>query len=381
MRAGRQDACEGAPRRPTREESGILVITVIEEAAFVVRRLTVRKEVRLRFVHSRDMFEQPVAVRRQKATVMREPSPGSTSFSPPHPAAGRQHSMTRTITALFDTHDAADRAARDLATRVGGVRGRIHDTTTAGELSSLGIPGEDLEVLREKVRRGGAVLHAEVPDDRFAAAAEVMEHAGAVDFDEQEATWRREGWTGATTAVPAAGARTGAATGTTTGTTTGATTGTTTGATTGATVGATGLRPGGEEVIPVIEEHLRVGKREVGHGRVRIRSYVVETPVQEQVTLHEERVQVERRPVDRPVGASDDVFRDKTIEATETSEEAVVAKEARVKEEVVVRKTEEERTQTVSDKVRQTKVEVDDERGRTGTTGPGTTPSRSADKG
>jgi len=130
----------------------------------------------------------------------------------------------------------------------------------------------------------------------------------------------------------------------------------------------------------VVEERLRVGKRETGHGRVRIRSYVVETPVQEQVTLHEEHVQVERRPVDRPVGASDDVFRDKTIEATETSEEAVVAKEARVKEEVVVRKTAEERTQTVSDKVRQTKVEVDDERGRTGTTGPGTTSPRGKDK-
>jgi hypothetical protein len=42
---------------------------------------------------------------------------------------------------------------------------------------------------------------------------------------------------------------------------------------------------------------------------VRVRSYVVETPVEEQVTLQQERVHVERRPVDRPVGPGDDVFR------------------------------------------------------------------------
>ena len=90
--------------------------------------------------------------------------------------------------------------------------------------------------------------------------------------------------------------------------------------------------------------------------------------MQEQVALREERVNVERRPVDRPVAAGDDAFRERTIEATETAEEAVVAKEARVTEEVVVRKQSEERTQTVSDTVRRTEVEVEDERGRTGTT-------------
>ena len=45
----------------------------------------------------------------------------------------------------------------------------------------------------------------------------------------------------------------------------------------------------------------------------------------------------------------------------------MVSKEARVTEEVVVRKQAEERTETVSDTVRRTEVEVEDERGRTGT--------------
>ena len=127
-----------------------------------------------------------------------------------------------------------------------------------------------------------------------------------------------------------------------------------------------------EASIPIVEERLRVGKREVEHGRVRIRSYVVETPVQEQVRLREEHVEVERRAVDRPVADADRLFQERTIEAAESAEEAVVAKEARVVEELVVRKEAEERVQTVQDKVRRTEVEVEDERraaGAASTTG------------
>ena len=101
---------------------------------------------------------------------------------------------------------------------------------------------------------------------------------------------------------------------------------------------------------------------------MRVRSYVVETPVQEQVALRQEHVDVERRTVNRPVTEADEaLFRERTIEATETSEEAVVAKEARVKEELVVRKDAEERVQTVQDTVRRTEVEVEDDRRAAGT--------------
>jgi uncharacterized protein (TIGR02271 family) len=115
----------------------------------------------------------------------------------------------------------------------------------------------------------------------------------------------------------------------------------------------------GTEAIPVVEETLRVGKREVSGGRVRVRSYVVETPIEEQVTLRSEHVDVERRAVDRPVTDADRLFQDRTIEATETSEEAVIAKEARVTDEVVIRKEADQRTETVRDTVRRTEVEVD----------------------
>jgi stress response protein YsnF len=52
-----------------------------------------------------------------------------------------------------------------------------------------------------------------------------------------------------------------------------------------------------EEHIPLVEEELRVGKREVNRGGARVRSYVREVPVHEQVSLREEHVDVERRPV------------------------------------------------------------------------------------
>jgi len=119
----------------------------------------------------------------------------------------------------------------------------------------------------------------------------------------------------------------------------------------------------------LVEERLRVGKRDVNHGRIRIRSYMVEIPVNEQVSLREEQVQIERRPVDRPASAADNLFQDRVIEAEERVEEAVISKEARVTEEISLRKTSEQRNQTVSDTVRHTEVEVQDDRGTVGGTG------------
>jgi uncharacterized protein (TIGR02271 family) len=87
-------------------------------------------------------------------------------------------------------------------------------------------------------------------------------------------------------------------------------------------------------------------------------------PVEETVRLREETVRVERRPVDRPATAADlKANADETIELTETAEEAVVSKRARVVEEVVVHKDVEEHTETVRDTVRRTDVDVDRDAG------------------
>jgi stress response protein YsnF len=72
------------------------------------------------------------------------------------------------------------------------------------------------------------------------------------------------------------------------------------------------------------EESLAVGKRAVSGGTTRVRRYVVETPVEEQVALQDEKVVVDRRPVTggQPVAT----FTDKIIEMTETHEEPVISK-------------------------------------------------------
>nr|MBA3322403.1 YsnF/AvaK domain-containing protein [Pyrinomonadaceae bacterium] len=116
----------------------------------------------------------------------------------------------------------------------------------------------------------------------------------------------------------------------------------------------------GEVALPVMEEQLQVGKREVQGGGVRVHSSVTEKPVEETVALREETVHVERRPADRAVSQADmAAMRDGTIEMTETSEEAVVSKQARVVGEVVVSKDVTERQETVRDTVRRTDVDVE----------------------
>ena len=115
----------------------------------------------------------------------------------------------------------------------------------------------------------------------------------------------------------------------------------------------------GEARIPVIEEELQVGKREVETGGVRVTSNVTEVPVEEQVRLREEHVTVDRHPVDRPATDADlRAAQGAVLEVTETAEEAVVAKQARVVEEVVVGKEASERTETIRDTVRHTDVDV-----------------------
>src|SRR5215213_7130749 len=219
----------------------------------------------------------------------------------------------------------------------------------AGALVDAGVDENDAHAYAEGSRRGGAMVTARASDVEVDRILDILDDEGTVDFDERETTWRSEGWTGASTT----------AAGTTT------------------TTGATGLMDRAsatsnraDEVIPVAEEELHVGKREVNRGRVRLHSRVIERPVQEQVNLREEHVEVERRPVSGTTQAGTiggDPFQERTIEVEERGEEAVVSKEARVVEEVVVRKDVEQRTETVSDTVRKTEVDVEDERNVRGT--------------
>ena len=112
--------------------------------------------------------------------------------------------------------------------------------------------------------------------------------------------------------------------------------------------------------IPVVQEELKVGKREVQRGGVRIFSHVVETPVDESVNLREEHVTVQRRAIDKLVDPADvPAFQETSIEVRENAEEAVVEKSARIVEEVVVGKEVTSREEHITDTVRRTEVEVE----------------------
>jgi uncharacterized protein (TIGR02271 family) len=118
-----------------------------------------------------------------------------------------------------------------------------------------------------------------------------------------------------------------------------------------------------DQTMQLAEETLAVGKRAINRGTTRIRRYVVETPVEERVTLRDETVAVERRPVTDSRPVTDANFTDKVVEMTETGEEAVVSKTARIKEEVVIRKDATERTETIQDTVRREDAEITKEAG------------------
>lgn len=115
-----------------------------------------------------------------------------------------------------------------------------------------------------------------------------------------------------------------------------------------------------DQSIKIIEENLNVGKKTVETGGARLRSRIVELPVEEQIRLREERIKVNRTAVNRLATEADfAAFKEGTVEMVETAEVPVVAKEARVVEEVSLGKEASERSETIRDTVRKTEVDVE----------------------
>jgi uncharacterized protein (TIGR02271 family) len=285
--------------------------------------------------------------------------------------------MAKTLVALYDTFTDAERVMQELIAD-GFARSDIHlaldpnkgralhsssvemDSAYEGAnlvdtLADLGVPYDEAHSYAEGVRRGGALEVVESSDERAERGMEILRRLHPVDIHERTAQWRQEGWTGydanAITSTPTAS-------------TASATRSSKEQARSTTRVADKGARTkrveGQEEIaIPVVEEDIAIGKREVERGHVRIYSRVKEQPVEESVRLREEKVTVERRPVDRPATDADFAAAEKeVIEMTETAEEPVVSKRARVVEEVVVHKEVTEHTETVRGTERHTDVDV-----------------------
>lgn len=328
------------------------------------------------------------------------------------------YASNRSLSALFDTRAEADRAVAALETA--GIADVVltgsdnegygsvdrsatrttHTDTDAdyrekGFFEQLGdffFPDEDRYTYAEGLDRGGFLVTVDnIPADKYERALDILDDEGAVDLDAREQEWRSEGWNNDVSATSAYGTPAAGYAATEAGYSTTASGYTDTDSTirddaalgNGRDDGLPGTmasraadRVGDalsgdrtydeadldrDGTIDIAEERLFISKRETDLGRVRVRSYVKETPVEETVNLRQERVSIERRPVDR--AATDADFHEQSIEAREYSEEAVVNKEARVVEEVNLRTDASSRDEVVRDTVRKTEVEVLDERG------------------
>ena len=263
-----------------------------------------------------------------------------------------------TIVAVFDTAPHAAAAVQDLVSAgvpADAITQHSSGTASGATGTSLGAParekgfwsslfgGEpeqeyDSAVYDRSLQSGSTIVSVKAPEQSLSQVMDILERHNPIDIDDRAATY-------GTTSSSAA---------------------TSTAAGTGAGLAATpafATKPsvmadkatGG--TIQLAEESLAIGKRAVNRGTTRVRRYVIETPVEEQVSLHSERVVVDRRPVTGQVAGTVD-FSDKVLEATETDEQAVVGKTSRVVEEVALRKEASDRTETVRDTVRRQDVEI-----------------------
>jgi uncharacterized protein (TIGR02271 family) len=232
--------------------------------------------------------------------------------------------MTQTVVALYDDRSEAQRVLDDLLAN-GFNRSEVHTLDNSADNAQLlqelpsSVPEPDIRFYQEGVRQGGTLIVARVASNRAGQAADIMARYNMVDVDARSKQYAQAG-------------------------------------------SNFQLRDYGDEdyVLPVVEEQIQVGKRQVERGRMRVYTRVTETPVEQNVTVRDETVHIERRPVNKPVDASNaNLFEDKSIEVTETDEEAVVSKEARVVEEVVVDKEMTERTETIRDTLRRTDVDIE----------------------
>ena len=214
--------------------------------------------------------------------------------------------MRKTVVGTFDSGEEAEQVAvlliehgfdrSDIAVRATGAT--TGTTTSPPESTSwwdwLFGESEDRSYYSERMNRGGAILAVTTDEEGAERARRLMEaEGGDVEPSEQsDAAPTRTARQASAPRATAAG------------------------------------QPGPEEVLPVVEERLRTGKRPVASGAVRVYSRVTERPVEEWVPLREEHVRVERRPADRPIGDPAAAFREDVIEVEETAEEVVVAKEA-----------------------------------------------------
>jgi uncharacterized protein (TIGR02271 family) len=113
------------------------------------------------------------------------------------------------------------------------------------------------------------------------------------------------------------------------------------------------------DVLRLAEEQLQVGKEMVETGRTRVRRFVTERDVAQDISLHDEHAEVLRKAISDPKYVGEIDWKDGTIEVIETAEHALANKTARIVEEVGLRKIGADHVETIRDKLRRQQVEVE----------------------
>ena len=235
--------------------------------------------------------------------------------------------MSPIVTALYDRREEADRALQSLKAEVSLAHAHIYDRTHTSleALQRVELTPEERAACEDKLATGDYLLLAQVGSGEDPERIIAILERVAADHPPRAESAAFQGGTGAT---------------------------------------ENSSRLIAEERLPVIEEELRVGTREVVRGGARVRTRVEEVPVTQEVELMEEFARVEKRPASRPVSAQEleqaGLLRERVIEIAQVREEAVVNKEAFVREEVVVSKTTERRVEQIQETVRRTEVETEE---------------------
>lgn len=264
----------------------------------------------------------------------------------------------KTILAAFCDSNAAQQAIQYLRSQnvtdiqlLSGQDGNLID-----RLNGFDIPAERAQLYAEVTRRGAPLLIAHTDHDARSLAND-LDRMGSLDLDAAEKRWRKEGWNGYDSSSLPYDAQACAGEqqflrqesqymGSDTGIDRNLDT----------TMGRDIDRD-----LEVVEEKVSIGKRQVQRGGVRVRTFVTERPIHEQVQLREERVEVRREPVNERIAptAMDSTLGEDEFVVTAQGEEAVVGKEARVVERVHVGKVAETRTETIEETERRRDVEVE----------------------
>ena len=231
-----------------------------------------------------------------------------------------------TMICLFHEPSQADAAVRELVaagvqSNSIGIMSRKDSAANPAAMDKWGVPQSDRQMLADGINEGGTVIALTAPEELAGRVQDIFERHEADKVDEAETPMEAR--------RPLAAAQ-------------------------------NLTSDGDHETIDVIEEQLQVGKREVQRGGVRVFQRITEKPVSETITLRKETVQVDRHPVNRAATAEElENLTDHSFQVTESNEEAVVSKSARVVEEVRIGKETTHQEKRIQETLRKTDVTVE----------------------